>query len=55
MPGVIPRLGWVRRGDRALTLLVPQDKASLIGERPEGRGAQLAKVAGLDLRIAVGQ
>jgi len=55
MPGVIPRLGWVRRGDRALTLLVPQDKASLIGERPEGRVAQLAKVAGLDLRIAVAE
>ncbi|MBN9036870.1 MAG: exopolyphosphatase [Rhizobiales bacterium] len=53
MPGVIPRLEWVRRGDRALTLLIPSDKAGLMGERPEGRVAQLAKVAGLDLRIAV--
>jgi exopolyphosphatase/guanosine-5'-triphosphate,3'-diphosphate pyrophosphatase len=53
MPGVIPRLEWVRRGDRALTLLIPRDKAGLMGERPEGRVAQLAKVAGLDLRIAV--
>jgi len=53
MPGVIPRLEWVRRGDRALTLLIPRDKAGLMGERPEGRVAQLAKVAGLDLRLAV--
>jgi exopolyphosphatase/guanosine-5'-triphosphate,3'-diphosphate pyrophosphatase len=53
MPGVIPKLQWVRRGDRALTLLIPKSHAGLIGERPEGRIAQLSKVSGLDLRLAV--
>ncbi|MBX3575635.1 MAG: exopolyphosphatase [Rhizobiaceae bacterium] len=53
MPNVIPRLRWERRGDRAFTLLVPRDKAGLMGERPDGRIAQLAKVAGMDLKLAV--
>jgi exopolyphosphatase/guanosine-5'-triphosphate,3'-diphosphate pyrophosphatase len=53
MPGVIPRLQWMRRGDRALTLLIPKSHAGLIGERPEGRISQLAKVSGLDLGLAV--
>lgn len=53
MPGVIPRLRWERHGDDAFTLLVPADKAGLMGERPEGRMAALSKVAGMDLKLAV--
>ncbi len=53
MPGVIPRLRWEKRGDKAFTLLIPPDRAGLMGERPEGRVATLAKVTGLDLKLAV--
>lgn len=53
MPGVIPRLRWQRTGDRVMTLTVPADKAGLMGERPEGRIAQLAKVTGIDMKLAV--
>jgi len=55
MPGVIPRLQWLRRGDRALTLLVPKSHAGLMGERPEGRMTQLARLSGLDLKLGVAQ
>ncbi len=55
MPGVIPRLRWEKRGDRAFTLYVPADLAGLMGERPEGRMAGLAKVTGLDLKLAVAE
>src|SRR5690606_38759914 len=55
MPGVIPRLRWLRRGDRALTLLVPKSHAGLMGERPEGRMTQLARLSGLDLKLGAAQ
>lgn len=53
MPGVIPQLRWERRGDGSVALLVPRARAALMGERPHGRMAQLAKVAGLDLVLDV--
>jgi exopolyphosphatase/guanosine-5'-triphosphate,3'-diphosphate pyrophosphatase len=53
MPGVIPGLKWARGTDGSLTLTVPKQHASLMGERPTGRMAQLAKVSGLDLKLAV--
>jgi exopolyphosphatase/guanosine-5'-triphosphate,3'-diphosphate pyrophosphatase len=53
MPGVIPNLKWEKRGDRAFTLYIPADKAGLAGERPDGRIAALAKVANMDLKLAV--
>lgn len=54
MPGVIPGLRWQKRGEKALTLLVPPEHAGLLGERLDGRLAQLARLTGYDLAIAVG-
>ncbi len=53
MPGIIPRLIWRRKEDGTLALLVPKSHEALIGERPRGRMAQLAKVSGLKLELAV--
>lgn len=53
MPGVVPRLEWTDRGSDGLVLTVPRSHADLMGERPEGRMAQLARVSGRNLRIAV--
>jgi exopolyphosphatase/guanosine-5'-triphosphate,3'-diphosphate pyrophosphatase len=52
MPGVMPRLRWEERGE-ALALVIPADLAGLYGERPAGRLAQLAKVTGRKLILAV--
>ncbi len=52
MPGVMPKLRWEKRGD-TLMLLVPGELASLVGERPAGRLAQLARVSGRKLELAV--
>jgi len=51
MPGIMPRLRWDRQDDGSLTLVVPKSHAALIGERPLGRLAQLAKLAGRQLRM----
>jgi exopolyphosphatase / guanosine-5'-triphosphate,3'-diphosphate pyrophosphatase len=53
MPGIMPRMRWEKRGDGGLALVLPADCAPLNGERPEGRVAQLAKVAGRKLDLAV--
>jgi exopolyphosphatase / guanosine-5'-triphosphate,3'-diphosphate pyrophosphatase len=55
MPGVIPRLKWQRRGDGGLALLVPRDRVDLMGERPQGRMAQLARLTGMNLVLEVGE
>ena len=55
MPGIIPKLVWERRGDGALALLVPKSHAGLVGERPKGRMAQLAKLTGRNLELAVAE
>jgi exopolyphosphatase/guanosine-5'-triphosphate,3'-diphosphate pyrophosphatase len=52
MPGVIPRLRWEQRGER-LALLLPHDLAGMFGERPIGRLAQLARISGRKLELAV--
>lgn len=52
MPGVMPQLRWEKRGDGALALVVPRSHAALNGERPAGRLAQLAKIAGRKLELA---
>lgn len=49
MPGIIPELRWEKRGEGSLVLIVPRRIAPLIGERPQGRLAQLSKVTGLKL------
>ena len=51
MPGVIPSLEWQQRPDDTLALVVPARFSGLLGERPEGRIAQLARVAGRKLTL----
>lgn len=53
MPGIIPQLKWQRRANGRLALVIPRSHASLMGERPQGRMAQLARVAGLDMTLEV--
>ena len=54
LPGVMPKLEWRTRGDGALLLVVPKAHADLLGERPAGRLAQLAKLLNRNLEFAVG-
>ncbi len=51
MPGIIPRLRWVADGKDGLALEIPQSHAALMGERPEGRLQQLARLSGRPLRL----
>ncbi|WP_274424049.1 exopolyphosphatase [Chelativorans sp. YIM 93263] len=55
MPGVIPLLKWEKRPDGSFALVIPPSHASLMGERPQGRLAQLAKVTGMNLALEVGK
>ncbi|MDQ6434408.1 exopolyphosphatase [Mesorhizobium sp. LHD-90] len=55
MPGVIPKLKWERRPNDALALVVPKEFAALAGERPAGRLAQLARVSGRKLEMAIAE
>lgn len=52
MPGVMPKLRWEDRGG-VLALVIPTEFGQLYGERPLGRLAQLAKVTGRKLVLAV--
>ena len=54
MPGLMPRLKWRREDDGTLSLVVPATHAALMGERPDGRMAQLAKVLDRPMRVVVG-
>ncbi len=54
MPGVIPRLRWDKHEDGSLSLVVPRELEALLGERPNGRVAQLARVTGKTLRLVAG-
>ena len=53
MPGVMPKLRWEDRGNGVLALVIPSEFGQLYGERPAGRLAQLAKVTGRKLALAV--
>ncbi len=55
MPGIIPQLRWEKRDDGSIALLVPRSHAALMGERPHGRMAHLARVTGLNLVLDVGE
>ena len=55
MPGLMPRLKWRAGEDGKLSLVVPREHAGLMGERPDGRMAQLAKVLGRPMEIVVGE
>lgn len=52
MPGLMPQLKWKQKGD-VLQLVVPSSHAGLMGERPDGRMAQLARVLGRSMEIVV--
>lgn len=52
MPKLMPRLRWKQAGD-TLRLVVPRSHAGLLGERPEGRMAQLAKILDRPMEIVV--
>lgn len=54
MPGVMPKLKWEAGSDGGLALVIPPELAGLYGERPAGRMAQLAKLAGRKLELKVG-
>ena len=55
MPGLIPRLKWRQRPGGGLDLVVPKSHAGLLGERPDGRMAQLSRIRGVTLGFAVGE
>jgi exopolyphosphatase/guanosine-5'-triphosphate,3'-diphosphate pyrophosphatase len=55
MPGVMPGLKWAKRDTGALALVIPASHAGLLGERPAGRLAQLAKLLGRPMELAVGE
>lgn len=53
MPGVMPRLRWEETGNGQMALVMPAELAGLYGERPVARLAQLAKITGRKLALAV--
>ncbi|TPN28879.1 exopolyphosphatase [Mesorhizobium sp. B2-3-3] len=53
MPGIMPRLKWESRPNGALALVLPASLSDLYGERPAGRLAQLARITGRRLVLAV--
>lgn len=54
MPRMLPKLRWRRGEGGALSLVVPREHAGLMGERPHGRMAHLAKVLGRPMDIVLG-
>lgn len=53
MAGVVPYLSWKATAN-GIDLVVHKSKADLIGDVPEGRLQQLAKLTGKNLRMTVG-
>ncbi len=55
MPGVIPRLTWSIAPSGKLRLVIPRDRADLMGERPKGRMAHLSAFLARDMELVVGE
>ncbi|WP_299941007.1 exopolyphosphatase [uncultured Nitratireductor sp.] len=55
MPGIMPKLKWEKRDDGTTVLLIPHSHRALMGERPVGRMAHLARVTGLKLALEVAE
>jgi exopolyphosphatase/guanosine-5'-triphosphate,3'-diphosphate pyrophosphatase len=55
MPGVMQQLRWRKGEGGKLSLVVPPALAGLMGERPDGRMAQLAKVLDRPMDIMLGE
>jgi exopolyphosphatase/guanosine-5'-triphosphate,3'-diphosphate pyrophosphatase len=51
MPGVLDQLRWAQDPRGGFTLVVPKKLGALIGERPEGRLQQFARIIGKTLRM----
>ncbi|MDY8109849.1 Ppx/GppA phosphatase family protein [Fulvimarina sp. 2208YS6-2-32] len=51
MPGLLDRFRWAQDPRGGFTLVLPSDLENLIGERPEGRLQQFAKLVGQPLRM----
>lgn len=54
MAGVVPNLSWKQASD-GIYLEVAARNADLIGDVPEGRLQQLAKLTGKPLKMAIGK
>lgn len=52
MPGILSELSWEKEGDTT-KLVVPNKLKDLMGERPQGRVSQLAKVLDTSIEIVV--
>ena len=53
MPGVLDDIKWAHDPRGGMTLVIPQHLAALVGERPEGRLQQFAKIVEKTLRMEV--
>ena len=53
MPGVLNDIKWAQDPRGGVTLVIPQHLAALIGERPDGRLQQFAKIVEKTLRMEV--
>ena len=53
--GVVSRLRWVEEGGGGYALVVPEEAAELIGDRPENRLNHLAKTLNRDLRYVIAE
>ncbi|WP_271893613.1 exopolyphosphatase [Candidatus Phyllobacterium onerii] len=52
MAGVVPKLSWKKTAE-GLELVIDKSKADLIGDVPEGRLQQLARLTGKNIRMVV--
>jgi exopolyphosphatase / guanosine-5'-triphosphate,3'-diphosphate pyrophosphatase len=53
MPGIIPKLKWLKRANGRTALMLPKSEAALNGERPAARLAVLARVLSRELELDV--
>ncbi|MCD2470831.1 Ppx/GppA family phosphatase [Jiella sp. MQZ9-1] len=51
MPGILDQFKWAQDPRGGFTLVLPAHLADLVGERPDGRLQQFAKIVGKSLRI----
>jgi len=53
MPGVLDELNWEEASDGTMLFILPEALRDFIGERPEGRLSQLAKVTGRTIKLEI--
>ena len=52
MSGVVPKLSWKTTAE-GLELVIDKSKADLIGDVPEGRLQQLARLTGKNIKMVI--